>query len=66
MKSVQMGGGVQFDSLWHQILHGLRALKAEILHENFKSEVIDLHFNFHEFRKYGKIPFFHFNSIILS
>ena len=31
--------------------------------ENLRS---DLHVDLHEFRKYGKIPLFHFNSIILS
>ena len=30
--------------------------------ENLRSEVIDLHFHLHEFRKYGKIP--HFSGII--
>ena len=26
--------------------------------ENLRSEVIDLHFDLHELRKYGKIPLF--------
>ena len=34
--------------------------------ENLSSEVIDLNFDLNEFRKYGKIPLFSSNSIILS
>ena len=54
------GGGIR--NLVTQNLYRLRLVLIGVIYmdqeENSRSEVIDLHFDLHELRKYGKIPLF--------